>query len=51
MLLEPIVLQVLAEETLPHSWSVCQVVPAGLGDSVGDFASLSVAMNLLSVGT
>lgn len=51
MLLEPIVLQVLGEEALPHSWSVCQVVPAGLGDSVGDFASLSVAMNLLSAGT
>ena len=43
-LLEPITLQVLREEALPISWAVCQIVPAGLGESVGDLASLSVAV-------
>ncbi|MBP1993998.1 ROK family protein [Paenibacillus eucommiae] len=46
--LEPIVKQVLLEETLPHSLSVCTVVPAGLGESVGDLASLSVALHTVS---
>ncbi|MFK7693208.1 ROK family protein [Paenibacillus sp. HJGM_3] len=46
-LLEPIVLQTLTEEALPLSLGVCRVVPAGLGEAVGDLASLSVAMNAL----
>lgn len=46
-LLEKVTLRVLREEALPRSLSVCQVVPAALGENVGDLASLSVAMNLL----
>jgi glucokinase len=46
-LLEPVTLRVLQEEALPLALSVCQVVPAGLGESVGDLASLSVALNAL----
>ncbi len=42
-LLEPVVLHVLKEEALPRSLSVCEIVPAGLGESVGDLAALSVA--------
>ena len=45
-ILEPIVLQTLAEEALPMALSVCQIVPAGLGESVGDYASLAVAMDI-----
>jgi len=46
-LLEPLTLRVLQEEALSHSLSVCEIVPAGLGEQVGDYASLSVALNLL----
>jgi len=46
-ILEPIVLQVLRDEALSYSLAVCQIVPAGLGESVGDLASLSVALNTL----
>jgi glucokinase len=43
-LLEPMVMKVLKEEAISLSLSVCEVVPAGLGEKVGDFASLAVAM-------
>ena len=46
-LLEEIVLATLKAEALPHSAAVCVVVPAELGESVGDLASLSVALNSL----
>lgn len=35
--------RVIAEETLPSARAVCKVVPAGLGESLGDVAALSVA--------
>ena len=47
-LLEPATLQVLQEEALSYSFAVCQIVPAGLGESVGDFAALAVAESLLN---
>ena len=34
----------LAAEALPHSVAVCQVVPAALGESIGDVAALCIAM-------
>lgn len=37
--------EVIAREALPGAWNVCQIVPAELGDKVGDFASLSVAID------
>jgi glucokinase len=46
-LLEPAALRVLAEEALPRALKVCQILPAALGESVGDLASLSIALNLL----
>jgi len=45
-LLEPLTLQALREEASPLALSVCQVVPAELGESVGDLASLSVALQI-----
>ena len=35
----------LAEEALPHSAGVCQIVPAALGESIGDVAALCIAMD------
>jgi glucokinase len=45
-LLEPVVTDVLRREALPQALAVCEVVPAGLGERVGDLASLSVAMGV-----
>ena len=36
--------EVIARETLPGSGAICQIMPAALGDKVGDYACLSVAM-------
>jgi glucokinase len=33
----------LNAEALPHTRSVCKIVPAGLGERVGDFAAFSIA--------
>lgn len=46
-ILEPVTLKVLKEEALQIALSVCTIVPAGLGESVGDLAGLSVALNIL----
>ena len=37
--------EVIDREALKPAWEVCEVVPAALGDQVGDYASLSVAMS------
>ena len=37
---------VIDRETLPFSNSVCKIVPAKLGDSIGDVAAVSVAASL-----
>ncbi|MDQ0200297.1 ROK family protein [Neobacillus ginsengisoli] len=42
-ILAPIVQQVIQSEVLLQSSRVCQVVPAGLGEKLGDYAALSVA--------
>ena len=42
-LIRPAMEQVIAEEALPHASKVCRVLPAGLGESIGDYAALSVA--------
>ncbi|SFE19137.1 glucokinase [Paenibacillus catalpae] len=46
-LLRPIVMEELAREALPLSLAACGIVPAGLGEHVGDAASLSVALYAL----
>lgn len=42
-ILAPVVLEVIQSEVLPYSSKVCQVVPAGLGENLGDYAALTVA--------
>lgn len=43
--LEPAAQTVIARETLSAARNVCSVVPAELGEQIGDFASLSVALS------
>jgi glucokinase len=45
LLLDP-ARRVMCREALPQSASVCEVVPAALGESIGDVAALSVAMGI-----
>jgi glucokinase len=47
-LLEPYVLEIIKKEALPLSSKVCTVKAAELGDDIGDYASLSVAVNLVN---
>ncbi len=40
----PGVQRVIDRETIPYSRQVCRVVPAALGDSIGDYAAICLAM-------
>jgi glucokinase len=42
--IEPACLEIIKQEALASSRAVCSIVPAALGEEVGDYASLSVAM-------
>ena len=42
-LFDEIIRDVIAKEALPLSASVCKILPAGLGDKIGDYAALSLA--------
>ena len=42
-LIEPSMNEVIQEETVSYARKVCRVLPAGLGESLGDYAALSVA--------
>ena len=44
-LFKPHVERILEKEAIPAAWEVCRIVPAKLGDSIGDYAALSVAMS------
>lgn len=44
-LLWPTVQAVLEAEALPVARQACRILPAGLGENVGDYASLAVAIN------
>ena len=35
--------EVLKQETIPFALDVCQIVPPGLGESIGDYAAMAVA--------
>lgn len=48
--LEPAAQKIIREEAIERSRAVCEVVPAGLGEQVGEFASLAVAKNELLDG-
>lgn len=43
-LFKPLVEEVLLREAIPSARGVCQIKPAELGDSIGDYAALCVAM-------
>ncbi len=49
LLLDP-ARRVLAEETLPGTAAVCRVLPAALGDRIGDVAALCAAIEGLHAG-
>jgi glucokinase len=36
--------QVTSRESLPQSSRACRIVPAALGDEIGDYAAIAVAM-------
>jgi len=40
----PLIEEVLKKEAIPEAVEVCSVVPAKLGEKIGDYAALSVAM-------
>ena len=46
-LIEPEMRKVIQRECVSHAQRVCQIVPAGLGENIGDYAALSVAAYLL----
>ena len=43
-LFKPLIERVMQREAIPSALGVCQIKPAGLGDSIGDYAALCVAM-------
>lgn len=43
-LLKPLVYKVLEKEAIPEALEVCRILPAKLGDKIGDYAALGVAM-------
>lgn len=44
---KPLMEEVRAQEALPLANKVCKVVPAALGESIGDYAALSIAASIL----
>ena len=44
MLFKPLIEKVIRQEAIPASLEVCRIMPAGLGDSIGDYAALCVAL-------
>jgi len=43
-LFKPLIDRVLQREAIPSALEVCRIRPAGLGDSIGDYAALCVAI-------
>ncbi len=43
-LIRPHMEEVIKREALTHSYEMCRILPAQLGEAVGDFAALSVAL-------
>ena len=44
MLFKPLIQKILEQEAIPSALDVCQIKPAELGDSIGDYAALCVAV-------
>lgn len=45
-MMKPLMEEVIAKEALPLSAGVCKIVPAALGEAIGDYAALSVGANI-----
>lgn len=45
-MMRPIMWGMIQKEALPLAAKVCEVVPAALGEAIGDYAALSIAYNL-----
>ena len=45
--LRPAMEESLRAEALSYTYDVCQILPSGLGEKIGDYAALSVAYNAL----
>ncbi|MFQ9316490.1 ROK family protein [Dysgonomonas mossii] len=46
-MMEPYVLDQISKEALEGARDVCKIVPAALGENIGDYAALSIAANLI----
>lgn len=44
-LLKPEAMRVIQKEALPAAAAACEILPAGLGEQIGDYATIAVAMN------
>ena len=44
--IQPAAEEILRKEALTSSYHVCEILPAGLGEKIGDIASLCVAMGI-----
>lgn len=44
-LLWPIAMEVIEDESLAYARNVCSIVPSRLGEKIGDYAALAVALN------
>lgn len=44
-LLWPAALEAIEDECLAYARNVCRIVPSGLGEKIGDYAALAVALN------
>ena len=44
---KPLMEEVIEKEALPLAREVCEVVPAALGESIGDYAALSIAADIM----
>lgn len=45
-LMKPVMERIISREALPLAAKVCRIFPAGLGESIGDYAALSVGANI-----
>ena len=41
---DPIIFEILEKEAIPAANKICNILPAKLGDNIGDYAALSVAL-------
>lgn len=46
-MMEPYVMEEINKEALKEARDVCRIVPAVLGENIGDYAALSIAANLI----